>query len=171
MKYAAIFMIVLVAIGLALGAYTYANARLTVASISLSTTPGVEKAEDFAALQSAMDQHALMGTAYADSLPGSSGDYDFETYAFRLRNKGLIGAEMVEITPVPLEGDMLSYATLDPAQVNANLIVPARGEQDAWCVILTKGGQDAPLHPKRQFRVTYYMWGKAKTALVSCDGY
>ena len=67
MKYAAIFMIVLVAIGLALGAYTYANARLTVASISLSTAPGVEKADEFAALQSAMDQHALMGTASANT--------------------------------------------------------------------------------------------------------
>ena len=66
MKYAAIFMIVLVAVGLVLGVYTYTNARLVVASVSMNAVQGFEKPEDFAALQNAVDQSALMGTAYTD---------------------------------------------------------------------------------------------------------
>ncbi|MBQ9195652.1 MAG: hypothetical protein IJ157_00300 [Clostridia bacterium] len=166
MKYAAIFMIVLVLAGLALGVYTYANARLTVTAVSMNAAQGVEKAQDFAALQSAMDQNALMGTAYTESLSGSGLDYVFETYTFRLKNSGLIGAEMVEIEPIPLEGDALSYTTLDAAQVNANLIVPARQERDAWCVVLRSAGQDELLRYQRKFRVTYYIWGMAKTMTV-----
>ena len=42
MKYAAIFMILLVAVGLVLGVYAYANARLTVADISVSEAPGTK---------------------------------------------------------------------------------------------------------------------------------
>ena len=166
MKYAAIFMIVLVAVGLALGVYTYANARLTVASVSMNAVQGVEKPEDFAALQSALDENALMGTAYADSLAGSSLDYVFETYTFRLKNGGLIGAEMVEIEPIPLEGDALSYTTLDAARVNANLTIPARQERDAWCVVLRGASQDELLRRQRKFRVTYYMWGAPRTMTV-----
>lgn len=167
MKYAAIFMAVLVAVGLMLGVYTYANAHLTAAAVSMNAAQGFEKPEDFAALQNAMDHNALLGTAYADSLPGSSLDYVFETYTFRLRNGGLIGAEMVEIEPIPLEGDVLSYTTLDTAQVNANLTVPARQERDAWCVVVHSANQDELLRRQRKFRVTYYMWGMAKTMTVS----
>ena len=166
MKYAAFFMIALVVIGLALGAYTYANARLTVLDVSLHTVQANERAEDFAAVQSAMDQNALTGTPFADSVPGSSFDYDFQTYTLRLKNPGLIDAEMVEIQPVPLTGDMLSFTTLDPAQVNANLTVPAGQERDAWCVVLARADQDELLLQQRAFRVTYYLWGSPKTMTV-----
>lgn len=167
MKYAAIFMCLLVIAGLTLGIYTYANARLTVAAISLSSAQGVEKAADFAALQKAMDQGALLGTAYVDELPGSSLDYTFETYTFRLKNGGLLDAEMVEVEPVPVEGDQLSYTTLDASQVNDNVTVPARQERDAWCVVLANADQDELLRRQRKFRITYYIWGMARTMTVS----
>ena len=166
MKYAAIFMCLLVAAGFALGIYTYANARLTLVSVSVSTAQGVEKAAEVAALQKAVDHNALAGTAYVDSLPGSSLDYKFETYSFRLKNGGLIDAEMVEVEPVPVEGDKLSYTALDPAQANVNATVPARGEQTVRCVVLSDAGQDELLRRQRQFRVTYYLWGVAKTMTV-----
>ena len=166
MKYAAIFMIVLVVIGLGLGVYTYANAHLSLMEVSMSAARGFERAADFSALQAAMDQGALLGTAFADSLPGSNMDYTFETYTFRLRNPGLIDAEMVEITPLPAEGDMLAFATLDAAQVNANLTVPAGSERDAWCTLLVSANQDELTRYQRRFRVTYYIWGMQKTETV-----
>ena len=166
MKYAAIFMILLVAVGLVLGVYAYANARLTVADISVSESQGFEKAAEFAALQSAMDNGALMGTAYSESLPGSGLDYVFETYTFRLKNSGLIDAEMVEVQPVPVSGDMLAYTSLEPAQVNANVIVPSRGEQDAYCVVLRSASQDEFARMQRSFRITYYLWGIPRTMTV-----
>lgn len=166
MKYAAIVMALLVAIGLAVGGYTYANARLELVFVNETTALGLERAQDFAKLQEALDQNAMLGTAYIGSLGGSCTDYNFETYTFRLRNKGLIGAEMVEVQPIPVEGDMLSYTTLDALQVNANLTVPAGQERDAYCVVLVRADQDQLLRMQRRFTVTYYMWGIPRTMTV-----
>ena len=166
MKFAAIVMALLVAIGLAVGVYTYANARLELVFVNETTALGLERAQDFAKLQEALDQNAMLGTAYIGSLGGSCTDYNFETYTFRLRNKGLIGAEMVEVQPVPVSGDMLAYTSLDPAQVNANVIVPSRGEQDAYCVVLRSASQDEFARMQRSFRITYYLWGIPRTMTV-----
>lgn len=165
MKYAAIVMIVLAAAALALGIYTYANARLVVTSISMESLPAFERQEDFAALQTAVDQGALMGTPYADEVPGSSLDYNFLTFTFRLKNNGLIGAEMVEIQPLPVNGDVLSYTTLDPERVNESLNVGSRQERDTWCVVLASAQSDA--QTSRSFRITYYLWGSPRTMTVN----
>ncbi len=164
MKYAAIFMAVLVALALGLGVYTLANAHLTVVSVTEEVTPAFERQEDFTALQTAMDQNALLGTPFAEELPGSSLDYDFRTYTFRLRNPGMIGAEMVEVQAVPGQGDMLCYTTLDASQVNADRQLPAHSEGDLWCVVLTSAQQ--PSVP-RSFRITYYLWGMKKTVTAT----
>ena len=166
MKYAAIFMVLLVAAAAVLGIYTYANARLQVTGISLSAVPAMEQEQRFAALQTAMDQGALIGTPFTDSLPGTSADYSLYTYTFRLKNSGLIGIEMVEIQPVPLNGDVLCYATSDSGQVNANVKVDAGRERNAWCVVLTSipSGEGQTLN--RSFKITYYIWGVAKSMTV-----
>lgn len=165
MKYAAIFMAVLVALTLALGIYTLANAHLVVVSVTEDVAAAFERPEEFAALQTAMDHEALLGTPYADELPGSSMDYNFRTYTIRLRNPGLIAAEMVEIQPTPVNGDILSYTTLDAAQVNANRTVPARGEANLWTVVLSSAQDTAPA--QRTFRITYYLWGMKKTTTAT----
>lgn len=113
MKYVAIFMVVLVIAAAGLGAYTYANARLQVVSVELKTAAGGERVQEFTALQTAVDRGALNGTAFTESVPGTAADYSFFTYTFRLRNGGLIDAEMVEIQPIPANGDVLAYATSD----------------------------------------------------------
>ena len=164
MKYAAIFMAVLVVLALGVGVYALANAHLVVVSVTEEVTPGFERQEDFTALQTAMDQNALLGTPFAEELDGSSMDYDFRTYTFRLRNPGMIGAEMVEVQAVPGSGDALCYATLDARQVNADRQIPAHSEGDLWCVVLTSAQQ--PSVP-RDFRITYYMWGMQKSVTAT----
>ena len=101
MKYVAIFMVVLVIAAAGLGVYTYANARLQVVSVELKTAAGGERVQEFTALQTAVDRGALNGTAFTKSVPGTAADYSFFTYTFRLRNGGLIDAEMVEIQIAP----------------------------------------------------------------------
>lgn len=154
-------MAILVAVALALGAYTLINARLTVVSVTADVSPAFERQEEFTALQTAMDRQALLGTPYAEDLPGSSMDYNFLTFTFRLKNPGMIDAEMVEITPVPATGDRLSYATLDASQVNANRVIPAHSEGDLWCVVVADAGSDEAT--QRAFRVTYYLWGMKRS--------
>ena len=104
MKYAAIVMALLVIAGAVLGIYTAANARIQIESVSLAAASGEEKQTEFAKLQQAMDNGALIGTPFTETLTGNSSDYSFFTYTFRLKNGGLIDAEMVEIQPVPLTG-------------------------------------------------------------------
>ena len=79
MKYVAIFMVVLVVAAAGLGLYTYANARLQVASVELTTVSASERADEFTALQTAVDRGALSGTAFAESVPGTAADYSFFT--------------------------------------------------------------------------------------------
>lgn len=166
MKYAAIFFSVLVAVALVFGVYTYANARIRVTSVTLQVTPAFEKNSEFEALREAADSSAVMGTPYVQQLDGTAMDYNFLLYTFRLKNGGLIDAEMAEIQPIPVTGDALSYTTLDPSAVNSSLKVPRGGESDAWCVILSSAGAQDPSLVSRTFRVTYYIWGMPRSVDV-----
>ncbi len=167
MKYAAIFMIILVLIAGAAGIYAYAGVKLQIEDVTLKMAEASERVEEFVALQTAIDNGSLAGTAFTDSVSGSSAEYSFFTYTFRLKNKGLIRAEMVEIQPVPVNGDVLSYATLDSGAVNAGIDISGGSERDAWCVLLTsKQNQDNRV-TGRSFRITYYIWGIPMTVTAT----
>ncbi|MBQ2028612.1 MAG: hypothetical protein II481_04135 [Clostridia bacterium] len=167
MKYAAIVMALLVIAGAVLGIYTAANARIQIESVSLAAASGEEKQTEFAKLQQAMDNGALIGTPFTETLTGNSSDYSFFTYTFRLKNGGLIDAEMVEIQPVPTNGDVLCYTSLDSSQAAAELTVKAGKERDAWCVVLTSRQNQEQHLVTRSFRITYYIWGVAKSTVVT----
>ena len=114
-----------------------------------------------------MDNGALIGTPFTETLTGNSSDYSFFTYTFRLKNGGLIDAEMVEIQPVPTNGDVLCYTSLDSSQAAAELTVKAGKERDAWCVVLTSRQNQEQHLVTRSFRITYYIWGVAKSTVVT----
>lgn len=159
MKYVALFMVLLVLCTAALGVYVYVNTKLEVVSVTLKAEEGEKHKDDFERLQQQMEAGALTCTPFTDALPGNAEDYSFFTYTFRLKNNGLIDAEMVEIQPVPVNGDVLSYATLDPEQMNAGIDVDHGRQRDTWCVVLT-GRQNQEQHiVSRSFRITYYIWG------------
>lgn len=159
MKYVAIFMVVLVVAAAAFGMYVYANTRLQVVSVKLETTAATARESEFSALQTAVDHQALTGTAFADSVAGTAEDYSFFTYTIRLRNNGLIDAEMVEVQPVPANGDVLAYASLDAAQAHGNTVIAAGSEQDVWSVVLTSAQNQQNRQVSRSFKITYYIWG------------
>ena len=159
MKYVAVFMVVLVLLAAALGIYTYANIKLQVAEIKLQAYPATQQETDFLGWQAAVDNGAVSGTAFTESIPGTADDYSYFVYTLRLRNRGLIDAEMVEIQPVPVNGDVLSYSTTDMASINANTVISAGSERDVWNVIITsKQNQDNQI-VTRSFYITYYIWG------------
>ena len=159
MKYVAVFMVVLVLLAAALGIYTYANIKLQVAEIKLQAYPATQQETDFLGWQAAVDNGAVSGTAFTESIPGTADDYSYFVYTLRLRNRGLIDAEMVEIQPVPVNGDVLSYSTTDMASINANTVISAGSECDVWNVIITsKQNQDNHI-VTRSFYITYYIWG------------
>lgn len=159
MKYAAVFMVIVVAAAAVFGVYVYANTRLQVVSVKLETTSATARESEFSALQTAVDRQALTGTAFADSVTGTASDYSFFTYTIRLRNNGLIDAEMVEVQPVPANGDVLAYASLEESQANSNTVIAAGSEQDVWSVVLTSVQNQQNRQVSRSFKITYYIWG------------
>jgi len=159
MKYVAIVMVLLVVVAAAFGLYAYVNAKLVVASIELEAYDATMQTEDFLRWQSAVDNDAATGTAYTDSIPGTAADYSYFLYTFRLRNKGLINAEMVEIQPVPVNGDVLSYSTTNASDVNRGTTIPAGNERDVWSVLLTSKQNRESYLVTRSFYITYYIWG------------
>ena len=159
MKYVAVFMVVLVLLAAALGIYTYANIKLQVAEIKLQAYPATQQETDFLGWQAAVDNGAVSGTAFAESIPGTADDYSYFVYTLRLRNRGLIDAEMVEIQPVPVNGDVLSYSTTDMASINANTVISAGSERDVWNVIITSKQNQENHIVTRSFYITYYIWG------------
>lgn len=159
MKYVALFLVVLVLAAGAFGLYAYANTKLQVASVELEVYPAAQQETDFLHWQSAVDNGAVSGTTYTESIPGTAADYSYFVYTFRLRNKGVIDAEMVEIQPVPVNGDVLSYSTKNAAAINDNTTVRAGSERDVSSVLITsKQNQDSYL-VTRSFYITYYIWG------------
>ena len=159
MKYMAVFMVVLVLLAAALGVYTYANIKLQVLDIELQAYPATQQETDFLGWQAAVDNGAVSGTPFTQTIPGTAEDYSYFVYTLRLRNKGLIDAEMVEIQPVPVNGDVLSYSTTDAASINANTVIAAGSERDVWNVIITSRQNQDNHIVTRSFYITYYVWG------------
>lgn len=159
MKYVAVFMVVLVLLAGALGIYTYANVKLQVAGIELQAYPATQQETDFLGWQAAVDNGAVTGTAFTESIPGTAENYSYFVYTLRLRNKGLLDAEMVEIQPVPVNGDVLSYSTTDMASINANTVIPSGSERDVWTVVITSRQNQENHIVTRSFYITYYVWG------------
>lgn len=169
MKYVAIFMVLLVVAAAALGIYTYANARLMVSSVTVDIAPASQRESEFLSWQAAMDNSAAVCTPFTESIPGTSGDYSFFTYTFRLKNGGLLDAEMVEIQPMPVNGDVLAYATTDAASINNNNTVPAGSERNMWSVVLTSAQNAQNMMTARSFKITYYIWGIPCSMTASCQ--
>lgn len=168
-KYVAILLILAVLVSAGVGIYAYINTRLQVVSISVSTRSAESDANTFSLLQSRLDNGSSTAAVYTTALDGSASDYGFFTYCVRLHNNGLIRAEMVEVQPYPVNGDALSYTTLDTAQLNANRILEAGEDIELYCTLLTSAANLQNYLTSRTFRITYYIWGMPMTVEATCQ--
>ncbi len=159
MKTAAIVLIVLVlAVGGCFG-WALFHTNLQVTGKALQTLPAQQRAAQFDALRAAVSQRSLLGTVIKGGELGEAENYSYYIYTLRLKNNGLVPAEMVEMQIAPTESDVLFYG-----DTQETVIRP--GEQkDVWCVLLTQG---AP-HSVRDIYITYYLWGHAQEVKFTYD--
>ncbi len=149
MKTAAITMIVLVlTVGGVIG-WGLFHTDLEIIGKGLQTVAATDKAAEFEALRTAVERQSLMGTKLKNGALGPAGNYSYYIYTLRLRNTGLVTAEMVEMQISPAAGDVLFYGEEGEAD-----IAPG-ATRDVWCVLLTEGTPS----PVREIYVTYYLWG------------
>ena len=149
MKYAAIFMVlVLIAILVGVG-YLYLTANVTVQAVGVTAVEASTQPALFEELARQVENRQVLGTAYTSAPLGSMDNYQFYTYTVRLRNNCFVTADMVEVQVTPMEGDVLQIGD-DTARA-----LPARATGDITATILT----DVNMHSVRELNITYYMWG------------
>lgn len=149
MKALAVFLTVLVLISAGCLYYGLSNAHLEVVGKGLQVLPAQERSAQFEALRDAIAKQTMQGTLLNNSPLSDASDYTYYIYSLRLKNPGLVSAEMVELQIAPTDADILFYGDTE------EMVIPAGQSRDVWCVLLTKG---TPL-PIREIYITYYIWG------------
>lgn len=155
MKTTAILLMILVlAVGGILG-YGLFNTSIIVTGKSLQTFSALDRPDEFLSLKYAVEQNSLLGTILHSGQLGEAGEYTYHVYTLRLKNPGLVDAEMVEMQVAPLSQDVLFYTPTDVYGHTEEIVIPAGETRDIWCVLLTRGTP----HAVRDLRITYYLWG------------
>ena len=149
MKYAAIFMVLVLIASLVGVGYLYLTANVTVQAVGVTAVEASTQPALFEELARQVENRQVLGTAYTSAPLGSMDNYQFYTYTVRLRNNCFVTADMVEVQVTPMEGDVLQIGD-ETARA-----LPARATGDITATILT----DVNMHSVRELNITYYMWG------------
>ncbi len=150
------FAIIMIVLTLALGGtvvYALLNTSLQVTAQGFQAAPASSRESEFATLRDALEGGYLTGVAYDADAQLDADACQFYMYTLRLKNNGLVPAEMVEMQISPRSGDVLAYGSGEKVD-----IAPG-ATQDVRCMLLTRsqGGT------VREMTVTYYLWGHAYT--------
>ena len=149
MKYAAIFMVLVLIASLVGVGYLYLTANVTVQAVGVTAVEASAQPALFEELARQVESRQVLGTTYTSAPLGGIENYQFYTYTVRLRNNCFVTADMVEVQVTPMEGDVLQIGD-DTARA-----LPARATGDITATILT----DVNMHSVRELNITYYMWG------------
>ena len=159
MRTAAIILLALVlAVGGVLG-WELFHTNLQVTGKALQTLPARDRAPQYDALRTAVARQSLLGTVLKKTEMGPAENYSYYIYTLRLKNNGLVPAEMVEMQVAPIENDVLFYGD------TAETVIPPGEEKDVWVVLLTEGTP----HSVRDLYVTYYLWGHPQEVKYTYD--
>lgn len=159
MRTAAIILLVLVlAVGGVLG-WELFHTDLQVTGKALQTLPARDRAPQYDALRAAVARQSLLGTMLKKAEMGPAENYSYYIYTLRLKNNGLVPAEMVEMQVAPIENDVLFYGD------TSETVIPPGEEKDVWVVLLTEGTP----HSVRDLYVTYYLWGHPQEVKFTYD--
>lgn len=159
MRTAAIIFIVLVLVAGGCLGWALFNTNLQVTGKALQTLPARERAAQFDALRASVSRQSLLGTVLKNGELGPAEDYSYYIYTLRLKNNGLVSAEMVEMQITPTDSDVLFYG-----DTQETVIRPGE-TKDVWCVLLTKGTP----HAVRDLYITYYLWGHPQEVKFTYD--
>ena len=133
------------------------NATLEIKAEDVLVMPADSQRGEFDRLMDLLDHNALRGTAFEQQVTGNPEDYTILRYALRVKNNGLIPARMLEVTVLPVKGDVLSYSHQDAAgqDVNQAIDLGPGQEMRLYAYLLTR----RDMHAVRELHITYYIWG------------
>jgi hypothetical protein len=160
-KKAAMISLAAVLICGALLIYALVGTRLVIEPHPPRVLPASEHAAEFERLKKAAAQKSLVGTLYAQNVPGGAADYELVIYTVTLRNRGLLPARMAEMNISPAQNDILCYTDGSAEGQVPEVTVPAGGSRDIRCVLLSK--KAARQGAVRDTYISYYIWGNPFT--------
>lgn len=160
MKKLAIFLILVVLLVAGLILYGLFQSRVQVIGKSLAFhLADQEWAQQFEAHKADMEINALQGTPVKNGPLGDAANYVYREYTLRVKNPGLVDAEMVEIQMAPVDGDVLYWGE------GGKIDIGAGETRDIKCFLLTEGNT----HNVRNFYLTYYLWGNPQEVKFTYD--
>lgn len=156
---AIVFMVLVLLAGTVIG-YELFHTAIEVKGTVVQAFPASDREQEFQALRLAAEKNALQGTLLRRAEWQSSEHYTYHVYTIRLKNPGLLPAQMVELQVVPISQDILFYGETGEADL-------APGEERNLSVVLLTEGQP---HQVREIKITYYIWGHAQEVKFTCEG-
>lgn len=149
MKGFAILMMVVVLAMAGVVGYGLFNTALQVIGKDVQVFSAQSQPAQFEQLKVAVERDALIGTRLKNEVLSDAGKYTYHVYTLRVKNPGLVDAEMVEMQIAPIASDVLYYGE------TGEVVIKAGETRDIWCVLLTEGQS----HDVRNMYITYYLWG------------
>lgn len=159
MKKLAIFLILLVMIFAGVILYGLFQSNLQVVSKGLEVYFATDVPQLFDQHKTEVENKGFIGTLIRNEPLGYAEDYVYRRYSLRVKNNGLVDAEMVEIQIAPEDEDVLYYGE------NGKVDIKAGETKEIWCVLLSK--KDTP--DVRNFFLTYYLWGNPQEVKFTYD--
>ncbi len=159
MKKVALILMALVVVAGGVLLYALFHSALQVTGKGMQELNAAERAVDFERHRLALQRQSLLGTVLKGGELGQPEDYTYYVYSLRLKNSGLVPAEMVELQISPAAGDILYYGE------TKEIDIAPGASRDVWCVLLTEGRPS----PVREIRITYYLWGNPQEVKFTYD--
>ena len=148
MKKSSLFLAVLAVLALLTVLWQTLHQELVVTGQGLNAVEADRLEQEYASWISAIENRQFVGLVYQEEPAAEPAQ--FVTYTLRLRNGGLLPAEMVEMQLVTEAGDIAAYQ--DPEEAD---IAPG-GEGTLSLTLLTVSRASL----RRDIIVTYYLWGR-----------
>lgn len=151
MKRAVCLILLLAAVLSFLCIWQWSHNELKEVSITVRIVSAKDaETQDFEQIRHAVLNRSLLGTLYHPEALTEETQFTFVTFTVRLKNTGLLPAEMVELSLTPFAKDVCAY----PATRREIILGP--GEEREVSLILLTARQEASA---RDLIVTSYRWG------------
>jgi hypothetical protein len=134
-----------------LAGYSMYAAALHVAATRVESVPAADMEDVFASLRQDVADQALRGVAFRNERLGEAEGYAFHIYTAQIANRGLLGADWVELAVQPEAGDILQTT---PDTVS---MLPGLRSGEVQALVLA----DKSAAAARDLTLTYFVFGRA----------
>lgn len=145
--------------------YALINTQLDVNPLPPQVLSASEHQDEFQRLQKAVSNRSLIGTSFTQDVPGDADDYNIIIYTVTLSNRGLLPAQMAELSVSPSDNDMLYFTDGSTQGEIPDISVPAGGSATIRCALLTRS--NSRQSTVRDLFISYYIWGNPFTIRIT----